>query len=485
MAWGPAGRICYHPHDMFDTQSTIVALSSPAGVGGRAIVRLSGPRALALAEGVFRAEGSRLEELGGFRAVDGAVRCEGLALPGRAYVFRGPRSYTRDDVVELHIPGNPLAAGMLIESLLAGGARAAGPGEFTFRAFVSGRIDLSQAEAVADVIAAATDTQLRAASANAAGALHSLCRRWSDALAEALAQVEASIDLAEEEIELVAPAALAEQLIDLAEQMRRMAGDAITVTTAADIPRVALAGAPNVGKSSLLNALTGLDRAIVSATAGTTRDVLTAPLTLPGGQEILLIDLAGLTCPDGVIARAADIAARAALAGADAVLAVVDAAAGLDLEIVEEIRSARASGARTASLTLLANKIDRLSPPAAQARLAELIERSHLPVLATSAVTGAGLSAVRERLAAVLGVEANRIGSGCALHQRQRRSVLQAAEALAEAARRLRPLDHVSDAAEIVAVDLRTALAELGTISGQMATDELLGRIFARFCVGK
>ncbi len=466
---------------MYDMTTTIAAISTAAGSAGRAIVRVSGDRATALAETVFRTADTPLVDLGGFRVTPGWVVCEAMTLPARAYVFRAPRSYTRQDVVELHIPGHPLAAGMLLSSLLAAGASPAGPGEFTQRAFLSGRIDLSSAEAVADVISAATDAQLRAATINAGGALRTLCAAWAETVTESLAEVEASIDMAEEDIELLGPIALADRLAALAGEIERALAESVRVTTNADIPRVAMAGAPNVGKSSLLNALTGMDRAIVSATAGTTRDVLTAPLTDPTGREVLLADLAGLTVAAPGVASAADNAARRALASADAVLLVLDSASP-DLSLLREVTAAASPAV---PITVVANKIDLLTGADAGAVLSRLAEQAHLPVLGCSAVTGAGLDTLTDRLGEAVGVESHRGTGPCALHDRQRDAMARAVAALVVAAEIARPLGHLADAAEFLAVELRTSLAELGTISGEVVTEEVLGRIFARFCVGK
>lgn len=469
------------PSSILDTTETIAAISTPAGSAARAIIRASGPRAVAMAAAVFAPAAGTLQAVRGFGSVGGWVRAEGLSLPGRAYVFRAPRSYTRQDVVELHVPGEPLLAAMVLEALLAAGGRPAQPGEFTLRAFLHGRIDLAAAQAVADVIAAATDAQLRAASANAGGELGRLCGRWREAAAELLAQTEASIDMAEESLELLSASVLAERLTELAGRIERALEEALSISDTAETPRAALAGAPNVGKSSLLNALSGVDRAIVSATAGTTRDVLSAPVRLDGlGQEILLLDLAGLARQMDAVGQAADAAARRALASCDALLLVVDAARP-DVELLCRLRSDRPG----APALVLANKMDSLPAPQRERICAQLAQATGLPVLGTSALTGEGLDEVRRRLAEMLHLHAQRSSSSCALHQHQRAALNEAAAALLRAAELAGPLAAVADRAEIVAVELRLALAQLGTISGEVLNEELLGRIFERFCVGK
>ncbi|NLF31714.1 MAG: GTP-binding protein [Planctomycetes bacterium] len=366
---------------------------------------------------------------------------------------------------------------MVLGALLARGARAAAPGEFTQRAFLSGRIDLSAAEAVADLIAATTDAQLRMARANASGALARLCRAWTEPIAAALADVEASIDMAAEQLDLTAPAALADDLAVLAARMEKAAAEAARPTAPEQIPTVALAGRPNAGKSSLLNALTGLDRAIVSATAGTTRDVLAAPMRL-GRGECLLMDLAGLMTDAAGIDREAGAAAGEALAAADLVLWVVDIAG-------QDPPPARAAGRSGGSDLLVAAKADLLDAAAVDARRRGLEARTGLEALAVSAVSGEGLDALRDRLERRLQSLPGRPQSPYAMHDAQRRAVGEAAGALERAAALLRPLEHLSDRAEWVAVELRAALAALGMLTGEAVGEAILARIFSRFCIGK
>jgi tRNA modification GTPase len=492
---------------MFDLDDTIVAISSPAGVSARAIVRLSGPEAVRLAERFFLGAEGPLAEAGGFRAFDGRVVIAGageapnaihrvwrplIELPARAYVFRAPRSYTRQDVVELHIPGSPVAATAMVSALLDAGARAAGPGEFTARAFFSGRIDLSAAEAVADMIDAADHAQLRQAGAAMGGWIHKLCRRAAAALTDALATVEASIDLAEEDIVLEQPRELSRRLEGVSRRLRRVARRAAEMPETAARPHVVIAGAPNVGKSSLLNALSGVDRAIVSALAGTTRDVLTAAMHLADGSVAVLQDAAGLTKPAGSLAAAADQAAWAAVVGADVVLFVFDLSAGrfeADIELLRQVRDSN----RRCPLLAVGNKVDLLDEKLAARRTAKLaaqlpeavVDATSPPTLAVSALRGDGLERLRRAIAECLNVSAERPGQLLGLHQRQKRHLLAAAEAVRRTGRLLRPTGHIADVAELAAIELRTALNELGQISGQVITEDVLGRIFSRFCVGK
>jgi len=472
---------------MFDTEDTIVAISTPAGTAHRAIVRLSGPDALMLADGVFVSPAGTLADAGGFRTRDGRVTipAHNIELPARAYVFRCPGSYTRQDVAELHVPGAPDAVSALAGAVIDAGARQSRPGEFTARAFFSGRVDLSQATAVADVIDAENDAQLRSAMDALGGRIRRLCQQAAERISDALAGIEASIDLADEHIELDRPGELGGRLGEIASELRTIAEQADDMPETAHCPRVVLAGRPNVGKSSLLNALTGADRAIVSALAGTTRDVLSASMDLAPSVTVLLQDLAGFDAPGpgGSLAAAADSLARRALGRAEVILFVVDASAERSDAEIELLREARTANPR-APLLLLANKCD-IARGEDIASVADLVEPPGAEPHAISATEGAGLDGLKTHLAELLHLSAQRSGQALGLHARQRRALQGCADAVGRAGRLIAPVAEVADVAELAAIELRQALSELGRISGEVVTEDILARIFQRFCVGK
>ncbi len=468
---------------MFPLDDTIVAISSAGGNAPRALVRLSGPQAIEIAAQIFHASNTPLDQLDGFRAADGLIRLAepAIELPARAYLFRSPRSFTRQDVVELHIPA---AAAATCGELIRLGARQAEPGEFTARAFFSGRIDLSAAEAVADVIDAENDAQLRAAMGALGGRIERLCAESADETADILAAVEASIDLAAEDIQIETPAELADRLDELSQRLEQTAGQAASIPESPTSAKVVLAGRPNVGKSSLLNALSGSDRAIVSAMAGTTRDVLTAEMPLPNGEFVTLVDAAGFLHPTTPLDIAAHTAARQAVATADVIAFVLDASQPQDedQQLLADVRQVN----RLSPVILAANKADLLEADASEAAGHLGIGPDHdLPGVMVSARTGQGLDELLQLVVSHLEKVSSTGGEQLALHERHKDCLREASRAAGRAGEVLRTAEQVADTAELVAIDLREALAALGQISGQVVTEDVLGRIFSRFCVGK
>lgn len=470
---------------MPEVNDTIVAVASPPGHAARGIVRLSGPDALAIGDRMFRADDDRpLSEQRGFRRREGRMFVgDDLFVPAEAWIFRAPRSYTGQDCLELHTIGSPALLAIVVEAARAAGARPARPGEFTARAFLSGTMDLARAEAVAATIHARSKTQLRAARRMGEGTLARQVHAWRQRLAELTALVEADIDFAEEPIEFITLDRLKTEAEALIREMDALQRDAAQAERFDVLPTILLLGRPNSGKSTLLNALSGLDRAICSAMAGTTRDFLTAPVNL-GPFEAQMLDAAGIDADaDELIRRAGDrVLARAEQV--DALCLVVDVSGPVDPSALD-----RLAGARSVPCVIAANKVDLLDAPALAERLASLPTpngKALRAVCAVSGLTGHGLDELRRALARALG-DHDALGEDTAvvLSLRQRRCLQAAAEAMQRVSAEAAACEKTLDRAELLAFELRTALSALDDIAGAVTTEDLLETVFSSFCIGK
>ncbi|MFH0981158.1 MAG: tRNA uridine-5-carboxymethylaminomethyl(34) synthesis GTPase MnmE [Planctomycetota bacterium] len=468
---------------MFDIlDDTIAAISSAPGFGPRGIVRVSGPEAIAIAAALFSDNDSTpLPQRKGFRRFYGEVRIEHDAtLPADLYLFRAPRSYTRQDLVEFHTLGSPPVLAMLLERALERGARPAEPGEFTARAFFNGAMSLSQAEAVSTLIRARSDAQLRAAHRLREQAPARQVEAWMEKLAELVALVEADIDFAEERIDFTTPAELRDRLTALRVELDALAREADRAERFDVLPSILLIGPANAGKSSLMNVLSGTDRAICSAVEGTTRDLLTAPITLPG-VDCLLLDGAGLTQTDDELLQLAQAMTRGTARQVELLCLVLDISTPPPDDALEILRHHRGRPA-----VIAANKSDLVDTAELSAHQAALRRAGLGPVVATSTVTGAGLAELKFAMRAQLGDDA---GGGeehtVLLSARQRQAVAFASAALNRAIAQTREIGQTLDRADLIAFELREALDALGTICGEVTTEDLLGRVFANFCVGK
>jgi len=467
---------------------TIVAISSPVGTSLRGVIRLSGPRALSLAAAVFENnERETLSETGGHRRLFGHVRIDAAArVPAEAYVFRAPASYTRQDVLELHTVGSPPVLAMVLDLLTAQGARAAEPGEFTARAYFAGAMDLTRVEGVAAMIHARNDSQLRASQALLHGKLSQQTTAFRDRLADLLALIEAEIDFAEEPIDFISLAQLAQTVDEITDALGRLYEHAPAVERLDVLPEVLLVGRPNTGKSTLFNRLTGMDRAIQSATAGTTRDVISAPLTVPGG-EVLLLDSAGLfeareqsepSSAAGLV-ELAERATRRSLVSADVIVLLVDVNAPF-----EAAGSLLADEWAGRPLLIAAHKIDMLTP---QERASWMAQAGGSPdLIAVSSRTGEGIDKLRIELGRRLFSGLESTGTQrLALSNRQRDALRSAHDALQRARRLCDASSTLCDHTELLALEVREAMNALSLLVGEVATEELLDRIFSRFCIGK
>jgi tRNA modification GTPase len=446
---------------------TIVAAATPPGRGGIAIVRVSGASAREIGNSlVGQLPQPRVATTAQFRDRDGSTIDYGLAL-----YFPAPHSYTGEHVLELHGHGGPVLVEALIRRVLELGARRAQPGEFTQRAYLNAKLDLAQAEAVADLIDAASDAAARAALRSLQGEFSSRVLSLSQTLGELRAQVEAAIDFADEEIDVLSDHALSARLAAATTQLAALRAASRQGRLLTEGMTVVIAGRPNAGKSSLLNRLAGHDAAIVTATPGTTRDLLRERIVLDG-MPLHVLDTAGLRAAADAIEAEGIRRARAAMAGADRILFVIDAAADREASGYLEERALLPPGV---PVTVVFNKIDLL----ARAYGPDVVPGA-AAFIRLSALTGEGLGALAAHLKQCVGFTP---ADGGALSARARHleALAQVDAYLAAAARLL----SARNAPELVAEELKRAQQALGDIVGAESSDELLGRIFARFCIGK
>lgn len=438
--------------------TTIAAQATAPGKGGIAIVRISGPEAEPLLASVFCAAG--LEgPFESHRMYYGHVMVHGAPLDeGMAVLMRSPRSYTREDVAEVHLHGGEFVVEQLLQALYSLGAQPAQPGEFTRRAFLNGRVDLGRAEAVMQMIAATGERAARAGLRGLQGGASAFVRRAQQQLMDILAGVAASLDYPDEIDEQQATLNLLPQTRALAHSLRA-ACDQRSARILESGLEVVICGRPNVGKSSLLNLLLGEERAIVTEEAGTTRDIIRGSVLLDG-VRINFADTAGIRQSQQRVEQIGIRLAEKAMQGADLTLIVLDQGEPLiqdDLRILEMVRD-------LPHLVVL-NKSDL--PPA-----------QGLPQgLLISAQTGEGLEALRKAIVAY----AEHVGEGALTLERHMRLAARAADALEEAAAAMEkeePLD-------LCAVHLHDALSVLGEVTGDNVTESLLDQVFSQFCVGK
>ena len=439
------------------SERTIAAVATPVGVGALAIVRVSGPAAVAAVRACTgRDLAPRHATLVRVRDAAGHTIDECVAT-----WFAAPASFTGEDVVELCCHGGPLVTQLVLERLLACGACPAEPGEFSRRAFENGRLDLTQAEAVMDIIQAGSELALRSAQHQLQGALCRPVEQAVDALLDVAAHVEAYIDFPEEDIAPQTQQELTGTLESVLDELHKLLRTAERGRYLREGVRTAIIGAPNAGKSSLLNRLAGYDRAIVSATAGTTRDTVEESVTL-GGLHLRLIDTAGLRETEDEVEQSGIERTMRAWQGADLTLQVADASsAPVPLPGTPQ----------TAPRLLLLNKCDLPEHPAWQA-----VEGIRL-----SCATGEGFAQLEAAIAALFLQQSGEQDTLAAINTRHRFALQQAVDALQNARDGLQG----AAAPELVSIDLRAALDALGSITGRVDTEDILTRVFSTFCLGK
>jgi tRNA modification GTPase len=457
------------PH-VVSQNETIVAIATPPGRGGLGIVRISGPDAIRIAQPMLRLRHALAHAQARFGEVVDLETKEKLD-EALVTLFAAPHSYTGEDVVEVAAHGAPVILETLVRQAMQMGARLAAPGEFTQRAFLSGRIDLTQAEAVHDLIEAQTLYQARVAAQQLDGAVSGRIRPIKEALVALIALLEAGIDFAEDDVDVLPGAAVEDRIKEVCARLEPVAASFARGRIVHAGIMLAIVGRPNAGKSSLFNRIVQRERAIVTASPGTTRDLVTERVSL-GGIPVELVDTAGLREASDEAEQIGIRKSREALADADVVLMVLDATVTPEQEELELL----ATLAQRKALVAV-NKSDLTHPSAA---MEDALGALGVPVLRTSALSGEGLTELKQAVLALVDqrVEAE---NGMLTSLRQFEAVTATLESLgAASAAAAQGIPH-----EMVLLDLYGALRQLDSLTGETTSDDVLNLIFSTFCIGK
>jgi tRNA modification GTPase len=463
---------------MFD-EDTIVAISTPLGEGGIGIVRLSGKSSLPIAEKIFTCPAEKsLKDLKSHKVIYGHVRDP---VTGQTVdevlvtVMKAPRSYTREDIVEINCHGGMLPLKKTLELILAQGARLAEPGEFTRRAFINGRIDLSQAEAVLDLIRSRTDESRKIAMEQLQGGLSAEITALRDRLTDICANIEAYIDFPEDEIETASKSELSDLMKDISRELLSLLKTYEEARFFREGLSTAIVGRPNVGKSSLLNALIRKDRAIVTEIPGTTRDVIEEYLNIDG-LPLRIMDTAGIRNSVDMAEKEGVARSLRSIETADLVIAIFDRSENLtdeDFEVIEKIKGKNG--------IIVLNKCD-LPPLFGEDTISSCLAPFASRVLSISATRGDGLQELREAIlnSCLKNWKEEREGV-VVTNLRHKGAIEDARKSLDNALNALEGNQPI----EIIAIELRDSLDRLGEIVGAVTTEDRLNRIFNDFCIGK
>lgn len=454
-------------HRAYQPGETIAAIATPPGEGGVAVIRISGNDALSVAEKIFsgpiRCYLSHTAHCGKIFNSQGGIVDEVLAL-----VMIAPRSYTGEDTVEIHCHGGSIVTRKVLECILAAGARVAEPGEFTFRAFSNGKLDLAQAEAVQQLISAKNETALHLAKEQLQGKISKQVLAFQQRLVDIAAILEAWVDFPEEDLEFATLDEVIDAITAVEQEIATLAATFHDGKIASCGISLCLAGAPNVGKSSLMNALVGKERAIVTEIAGTTRDLIEEEIHL-GQLHFRLIDTAGIRETSEVIEQEGIRRSRQAMQSADLILLVLDASKEMDQEEMHLLQAAPQG-----KTLIVWNKIDLLKVQSAAV--------SFFPVVSVSATQGTGLEELKEAIHALVWHAGPPSKEEVVITSSRHRQALEHAR---DALRTLTQGLKSGVSPEFVSSDMHQALTQLGSIIGTDITEDILSAIFSKFCIGK